>query len=111
MICTPIVYHREYLNDLQFGPLENEDWERCQNIAAKVFQILSFVEPLRGPISIGLGGMRAVSHINSFFALLCKKEFTEAFYHFGHVILSVATIGLAFFHAVQALIITSLSDI
>ena len=111
MIANPIVYHRDYINDVQFGPTENEAWTRCQNIAAKSFQLLSLIEPFRGPMTIGLGGLRAISHIQAFFTHFDKKEFSEGLYHLGHAIISVATIGLAFFQATLALVITSLSDI
>lgn len=64
-IKEPFYYHREYKNDIPQQPsdngIENTWLNTCKRVSIAALPFVSLYKPLSFPLSLGMGGMRAVT--------------------------------------------------
>lgn len=118
MVNYPEVYHRDYRQDLLVKLPEEEvlhqeevsTWEKCQRIAIAALPLFSLFKPLRIPLTFTMSCIRTLTHSEKTIKNFSKQKFCKASFHFFHMTLAVATIGLVFFHPILAFLTAATSD-
>jgi hypothetical protein len=111
MINFPVTFHRDFRNDLLAlnQPPESLS-EKCQRVALATLPLLSMCRLLRGPLSLGMSCMRAVTHIKQTVGHYHQRNKLETAFHFLHANLATASMGLFFFNPVLCFLTSSFSD-
>lgn len=97
MISSPVYYYREYEHDI---PAHEPEGNRLQSILLAALPIFSFYPPIRTPLSIGLGALRNVTHLQGIIEGVYQKDFFKV---------TVSSIQLTFSLSALALAITALA--
>lgn len=99
MISSPVYYYRQYEHDIPVPPCQQQKLSRVQSVLAAALPILSFIPPVRTPLSIGLGALRSITHLQSIIAGIQQEDFSK---------IAVGTVQLLLSLAALALVITTL---
>src|SRR5579862_5241296 len=115
MINYPIIYHRNYQNDF---PSENRQSgeglslrDKSQKVALALLPLLSIHRPFRGPLSLGLSGLRSVTYIHQMIEDFKQGNIREGSFHLLHASLAVSAVVLFFFNPVLSFLSSSVSDV
>jgi hypothetical protein len=99
MISSPVYYYRQYKHDIPDPPFQKQLLSRAQSVLAAALPILSFIPPLRTPLSVGLGALRSVTHLQSIVEGIQQEDLSKV---------SIGAIQLLFTLSALALVITAL---
>lgn len=100
MITSPAYYYRQHEQDLPEPPCSNAT--RAKSILAAALPIISYSIPqTRTPLSIGLGGLRSVTHLQKIVTGAQQKD---------HFQTSISSVQLLLSLSALALIITSIAN-
>lgn len=99
MISSPVYYYRQYEHDIPTPSGQKQKLSRVQSVLAAALPILSFIPPVRTPLSVGLGALRSVTHLQSIIEGIQQKDFSKV---------SIGTVQLLISLAALALVITAL---
>lgn len=106
MISHPIGYYRNYTHD--FPALEaNQFAERALSITRSALPLLTLHKPFRAPLSLTLGSLRTVAHIQNFFT---SKNAAEATFHLCQTTLSTAAVAYSYLLPSVGMLLTSTGD-
>lgn len=97
MISSPVYYYRQYEHDIPTPPCPITT--RIQSVIAAALPLLSFIPSARTSLSIGLGALRSVTHLQNIVEGIQKKDFYKA---------SAGTVQLLLSLTALALVITAL---
>ncbi len=109
MINFPVAYNRDFRNDFPLQ-LPGNLSEKCQKAVLATLPLLSLCRPLRGPLSLGMGLFRSMTHIKQTIDFYSQGNTIETAFHSLHAGLATASIGLFFFNPVLCFLTSSLSD-
>lgn len=99
MISSPVYYYRQYEHDIPAPPCQPQKLSRVQSVLTAALPILSFIPPVRTPLSVGLGALRNVTHLQSILEGIQKKDFSK---------ISIGSVQLLLSLSALALVITAL---
>lgn len=113
MINHPVTYQRDFQNDFSSAnlPCTGDLSEKCQRVALAALPLLSLHRPFRGPLSLAMSGLRAVTHIAEMIQRLQREETSEACFALLHASLAASAVGLFFFNPVFSFLASSVSDL
>lgn len=103
MISSPVYYYRQYEHDVPTLP--DPKFSRAQSVVAAALPILSFIPSVRTPLSLGLGALRSVSHLQSIIDAIQKKDFSKVSINTVQLLLSLSALALV----ISTLVIPSLN--
>jgi hypothetical protein len=116
MISKPIYYFRQYEHDIPTPPCSKIS--RAQNIFAAALPILSFIPETHTPLSIGLGALRNITHLQRMIEGIREKDLTKISLSTLQLILSLSALALVitalvtpYFNASTGLVLFGLDDI
>ena len=92
MISSPVYYYRQYEHDVPSSGQEEEN--RAQNILSAALPILSFYPPMRTPLSIGLGALRSITHLQGIVEGIKKGDFSKYSISTIQLLLSLSALSL-----------------
>lgn len=114
MINHPVTFHRDFRNDFpsqNIGPtLSPGLWDKCQRYVLATLPLLSLHRPFRGPLSLGMSGLRSVVHISQMVENFKQENIKEGLFEFLQACLSTAAVGFFFFNPVFCFFFSSVSD-
>ena len=107
-IITPLIFHRDYENDLgKNNSIENTLKNNCCRVAQAIVPFISLYKPMSHPLAIALGTVRAISSGSEFVNQLKKGEKYESLYAMLQTTISVVSVASTIFaHPVGMLITT-----
>lgn len=93
MISDSIYYYRQVNHDIP--TLSCPKASRVQNVLMAALSLVSFIRPARAPLSIGLGALRSISHLQSIFKGVQEKDFATLSIDSIRLLLSLAAVAIA----------------
>lgn len=116
MISSPVYYYRQYEHDIPVPPCQN--LSRVQSVLAAALPILSFIPPARTPLSVGLGALRNITHLQSIIEGIQQKDFSKVSVGTVQVLLSLSALALVitalvtpYFNPSMGLLLLGIDDI
>ena len=95
-ISTPVVYHREYENDLpKKGEVVNPFLSQCLRVTQVALPFLSLYKPLGQPLSIVLGSTRVISSVAQMINAISSGDACAAGKRKSVLEVAIATTALA----------------
>ena len=116
MISSPVYYYRQYEHDIPVPPCQK--LRRVQSVLAAALPILSFIPSIRTPLSVGLGALRSVTHLQSMVEGIQQADFSQATFGTVQLLLSLSALALVitavvtpYFNPSMGLLLSGIDDI
>lgn len=91
MISSPVYYYRQYDHDIPTLPCQK--LSKIQKIITTALPLLSFIPSVRTPLSLGLGALRSVSHLQGLIEGVRTKDFQTISIKTLQVLLSLSALA------------------